>query len=120
MQKLGNKVFIKLNWSSPKDAYWCLNKLSCERLSDIYILLRSSDFINHDLNESFNNCTDKEEMRNEIVNFKYKLILREWFKINPVMEFRCFVHNNKLIGKLYLNMFSKLISRTVISKANSF
>ena len=36
LKKFNNKVFIKLNWSSAKDAYWCLNKLSCNRLSDVY------------------------------------------------------------------------------------
>ncbi|CAF0739772.1 unnamed protein product [Brachionus calyciflorus] len=98
MKKLSNKVFIKLNWSSPKDAYWTLNKLSCDRLSDVYMLLKSSDFISHDLNEAFNHCEDKEEKRQVIDSFEYKLVLREWININPSMEFRCFVSQNKLIG----------------------
>lgn len=96
----GNKVFIKLNWSSPKDAYWALNKLSCDRLSDIYIQLRSSDFINHDLTQVFDNCADKTSIENQsiIKNFQYSLVLRDWLNINSSMEFRCFVHENVLVG----------------------
>jgi hypothetical protein len=93
-----NKVFVKLNWSSPRDAYWSLSKLSCERLSDIYILLKSSDFINHDLNSAFNECVDARDCEQAIASFKYNLVLREWAEINPIMEFRCFVNKNKLIG----------------------
>ena len=95
------KVFIKLNWSSPKDAYWALNKLSCDRLSDVYIQLRSSDFINHDLTQPFKDCEDFKSPENEeiIKNFEYKLVIRDWININSSMEFRCFVHENKLVGK---------------------
>jgi len=97
LHRLGNKVFIKLNWSSPKDAVWSLNKLWCDRLSDVYILLRSSDFISHDLNEPFDKCDDQGESQSK-AEIKYHLVLREWIAINPNMEFRCFVHKNKLIG----------------------
>lgn len=98
LKNLSNKVFIKLNWSSPKDAFWVLNKLWCCSLSDIYLLLKSSDFISHDLNEAFSQCEDKEEMMEKINSFEYKLIMREWVNINPSMEFRCFVNKNILIG----------------------
>ena len=96
LNKFRNKVFIKLNWSSPKDAYWALNKLSCDRLSDVYIQLRSSDFINHDLTEPFSDCEDKETAQAK--EFQYMLILRDWININSSMEFRCFVHHNILVG----------------------
>jgi hypothetical protein len=97
LNKFNNKVFIKLNWSSAKDAYWCLNKLSCSRLSDVYIQLKSSDFISHDLNEPFNDCTDCCSNESNL-NVKYNLIVREWININPCMEFRCFVRLNQLIA----------------------
>ena len=98
MNKMNNKIFIKLNWSSPKDAHWALNKLSCQCLSDVYILLKSSDFITHDLIEPFNDCDDLNENDEKIKNLKYVLVVREWLSINPSMEFRCFIRNNKLIG----------------------
>jgi hypothetical protein len=97
-----NKVFIKLNWSSPKDAYWSLSKMHCERLSDVYIMLRSSDFVSHDLNEAFKHCEDVDTATAQLdTNFTYYLVVREWLNINPSMEFRCFVHRNQLIG-IYL------------------
>ncbi|RNA08611.1 cell division cycle 123-like protein [Brachionus plicatilis] len=98
LKTFSNKVFIKLNWSSPKDAFWVLNKLSCCSLSDIYMLLKSSDFISHDLNQAFSQCEDNEEMRQTIDSFEYKLIMREWVNINPSMEFRCFVNKDRLVG----------------------
>ncbi len=120
LRRLGNKVFIKLNWSSPKDAIWSLNKLSCDRLSDVYILLRSSDFISHDLNEPFDKCDDQGESQSQ-AEIKYHLVLREWIAINPSMEFRCFVLKNKLIGvsqrdcrthyKILLDLKEELLER---------
>lgn len=83
-----------------------MNKLSCDKLSDVYILLRSSDFINHDLNIPFDQCDDVGDEAN-ITKLKddlnYFLILREWISLNPSMEFRCFVANNKLIGIFLLH-----------------
>lgn len=98
LERFSNKVFIKLNWSSPKDAYWVLSKLSCDRLSDVYIQLKSSDFVSHDLNQAFESCTDLNEMSQSLKEFKYNLVIREWISINPAMEFRCFVNKNKLVG----------------------
>lgn len=95
---LSNKAFIKLNWSAPRDAFWSLNKTFCETLSDVYILLKSSDFITHDLNEAFSECTDRNESSALVDGFKYTLVMREWVDLNPMMEFRCFVRDNKLIG----------------------
>ena len=84
----GGEVFIKLNWSCPKDATWmALNKsLRCSSLSQIYLLLKSSDFIAHDLNQPFKDCEDEEpEMLNEV---QYSLVMRRWQDINPGTEFR--------------------------------
>lgn len=105
MKGFDNKIFVKLNWSSPKDAYWCLNKLSCDSLSDVYMLLSSSDFITHDLTEPFDKCDENtaEEISNACKNLKYWLVVREWVIIIPSGEFRCFVKNNKLIGKKISN-----------------
>jgi hypothetical protein len=101
LEKFDSKVFIKLNWSSPKDAYWCLNKLSCESLRDVYMLLCSSDFISHDLNEPFDKCNENtfEEKRLAFDELKYYLVMRRWNdKLSSSMEFRCFVKDNQLRG----------------------
>ncbi|KAF8457951.1 D123-domain-containing protein [Terfezia claveryi] len=63
ISSLGGKVFPKLNWSAPKDAAWInpTKSLECCSASDIYLLLKSSDFITHDLEHPFDDCVDEEE-----------------------------------------------------------
>ena len=49
LRRFGN-IFPKLNWSSCEDAHWiqaCGSK--CSSLTDIFLLLKSSDKIVHDL-----------------------------------------------------------------------
>jgi hypothetical protein len=78
-------VFPKLNWSSPKDAAWIAfgNSLECHSVNDIYLLLKASDFIVHDLKQNWS---------------QYHLILRKFIQINPCLEFRCFIKQNHLVG----------------------
>lgn len=59
--ELGGKVTPKLNWSSPKDATWmsATNDLECRSPNDIYLLLKSSDFVTHDLEHAFDDCVDE-------------------------------------------------------------
>lgn len=99
LSNLNGRAFVKLNWSSPRDAFWSLNKSYCESLSDIYILLRSSDFVSHDLNYPFDGCDDAVTAKNEL---KYFLIMRRWLDLNPMMEFRCFVRENTLVGSFLM------------------
>ena len=78
--KYDGAVFPKLNWSSPQvrlvavlefqarstelkpkqDAAWMLpgSTLKCQSPADVYLLLKSSDFISHDLDHAFDSCTD--------------------------------------------------------------
>ena len=85
----------KLNWSAPKDATWIAttNDMECRNASDVYLLLKSSDFITHDLEQAFDGCEDSEG-----VQVPYHLVLRKSFNLNPALEFRCFVRNRKLIA----------------------
>ncbi|KAG1838024.1 D123-domain-containing protein [Suillus subalutaceus] len=80
-------VFPKLNFSSPKDASWVLppsSPLKCTSPSDVYILLKSSDFISHDLSIDtvFEGC--QYDPSNPP---SYQLEL-----------FRCFVREGRLVG----------------------
>ncbi len=102
LDKFDNKVFIKLNWSSPKDAYWSMNRLSCECLRDVYMLLCSSDFMSHDLNRPFDKCDENsaQEIAEATKKQNYVLVVRQWRSINTSTEFRCFVRNDKLVGQL--------------------
>ena len=76
--KYDGAVFPKLNWSSPQvgrrlilsdyptepvrqDAAWMVPgpALKCQSPADVYLLLKSSDFIAHDLDHAFDECTDQ-------------------------------------------------------------
>lgn len=112
--EFGGKVTPKLNWSAPKDATWisATNDLQCRTANDIYLLLKSSDFVTHDLEHPFDGCVSDEEVaaadtqqqqqpspsatatRPEI---PYHLVLRKYVNFNPSLEFRCFVRNRVLL-----------------------
>ncbi|TPX36690.1 hypothetical protein SmJEL517_g01389 [Synchytrium microbalum] len=101
IKELGGAVFPKLNWSSPKDAAWITTTgtLKCVDPSDIFLLLKSSDFIVHDLDHAFDDVLppkDGTEGGDEIHSFD--LVLRRWYEYAPSMEFRCFVFDGRLLG----------------------
>ncbi|KAI8970149.1 cell division cycle 123 [Mycotypha africana] len=91
-------VFPKLNWTSPRDAAWisATQSLKCTSPFDVFLLLKSSDFIYHDLNHAYEHCVDKDE--HEEHQQQFTLVLRKWYDLQPSMEFRCFVKNREIIG----------------------
>lgn len=93
MNQLGGEVFIKTNWSAPKDARWiATNKsLKCRRLEEIYLLLKSSDFVANDL--SYQLQGDQSSGGSG-----YYVVLKQWKEIHPGTEYRCFVIQNHLIA----------------------
>ncbi|KAJ4202951.1 hypothetical protein NW767_005704 [Fusarium falciforme] len=95
--ELGGAVAPKLNWSSPKDAKWISphqNTLKCTSPNDIYLLLKSSSFISHDLDHAFDDCTSAAPSR----PYAPILVLRPFFTPHVALEFRCFVKHRSLIG----------------------
>jgi hypothetical protein len=92
VRELG-KAVPKLNWSAPKDATWMspTNDMECRSANDVYLLLKSSDFVTHDLEQAFDGCEDT-------ANIPYHLVLRKAFNLNPSLEFRCFVRDRQLIA----------------------
>jgi len=86
LERYDGAVFPKLNWSSPQvplfplrpccrshgtsaesctplcsqDAAWMIpgQSLKCQNPADVYLLLKSSDFISHDLDHAFDGCVD--------------------------------------------------------------
>ncbi|OJD17986.1 cell division cycle protein 123 [Emergomyces pasteurianus Ep9510] len=109
IEELGGKVAPKLNWSAPKDATWmsATNDMQCRTPNDIYLLLKSSDFVTHDLEHAFDDCAsdtedeegeDKEEQKQaEKTRIPYHLVLRKYITLNPSLEFRCFVRDRQLL-----------------------
>jgi len=110
IEDYGGAVFPKLNFSSPKDAAWLLpsspSPLRCMTPADVYVLLKSSDFVTHDLSAEsvFEGCVD-----NGVVDdggggvgggraYKLELVLRKWFAIEPSREMRAFVRDGVLFG----------------------
>ncbi|TFK73559.1 D123-domain-containing protein [Pluteus cervinus] len=93
-------VFPKLNFSSPRDAAWILppsSPLKCTSPADVYLLLKSSDFVTHDLSVDnvFAGC---EDGFGSTVKYSLELVLRKWYPIDRSRELRCFVRGNRLIG----------------------
>lgn len=102
IEKLDGKVVPKLNWSAPKDATFMIaeNDMTCRTANDIYLLLKGSDFVTHDLDHALDGVVpdpgqSKEDEHNKL---QYYLVLRKKFEFNPSMEFRCFVRDRQLIG----------------------
>ena len=51
IHRLGGAVLPKLNWSAPRDAMWIApgNSLKCVCPGEVILLLKSSNFIAHDI-----------------------------------------------------------------------
>ena len=97
----GNKGCMpKLNWSSPKDATWInCGSLKCTKVGDVYLLLKSSEFITFDLEKAWNDVNEDVDCPTVDDEHKFELVLRKWCNLHPSMEFRCFVHDHEL-GKV--------------------
>ncbi|KIK07959.1 hypothetical protein K443DRAFT_85979 [Laccaria amethystina LaAM-08-1] len=99
-------IFPKLNFSSPKDASWVLpssSPLKCTCPADIYLLLKSSDFISHDLSVEnvFNGClpaTSAPSPHPSWPEYHLELVLRKWYPVDTSRELRCFVRQNRLLA----------------------
>ena len=94
-----------------QDASWILpasSPLKCTSPSDVYLLLKSSDFITHDLNHDsvFEGCDSRPPPE----EYRLELVLRKWYPVDRSRELRCFVRQNVLLGK-----YPSLRSREAIS-----
>ncbi|OXG26247.1 cytoplasmic protein [Cryptococcus neoformans Bt120] len=121
IEQYDGAVFPKLNWTSPKDAAFILPQASsgplyCSSPADMYLLLKSSDFISHDLDHeraySGVQGPQVEEMP------KIELVFKKFESLNPSREVRCFVRNNVLVGitQRDMNFYDHLQPEEVRSK----
>lgn len=101
IDELGGAVVPKLNWSSPKDTTWMMpgNTMKCTCTNDVLMLLKSSDFCSHDLHHPFDDTSDYVPASDAQLDVQYELVLKEWFDLNPALEFRVFVWDNHLVGR---------------------
>lgn len=76
--------------------------LKCTAPSEVYTLLKSSDFILHDLDKEkvFEGC----EIENHAVSppYELELVLRKWYPVDRSRELRCFVRREILLGVSHL------------------
>ncbi|KAK6534716.1 hypothetical protein TWF281_006018 [Arthrobotrys megalospora] len=100
--ELGGSVYPKLNWSAPKDAAFMLgNTLKCSSPSDVYLLLKSSNFITHDLEHAFDETLSTPDENGKLIQLsdvEYALVLRKWVDVITSVEFRCFVKQRKVVA----------------------
>ena len=71
------------------------NSLCCRTPLDVILLLKGSEFIQHDLTQAFMECSDGIH---ETPTGGFILSVRAFQNITPAGEFRCFVRNNNLIA----------------------
>jgi len=88
--ELGGAVTPKLNWSSPKDTTWLnpTRTLRCENADTVFLMLRASDRIAHDLCHAFEGW---EGDAGDAGDLPFTLVLKKWYDLKPGREFRCFV-----------------------------
>lgn len=105
---LGGTAAPKLNWSSPKDATWLMaekNTMQCHTPDDVYLLLKSSNFVTHDLEHAFDGCLPATAATSvtpaaaaTALGFSPVLVLRSYFNMHTALEFRCFVKHRNLVA----------------------
>lgn len=80
-------VFPKLNWTCPRDAIWMTSdkSLKCSSAGEVFLLLKASDFVHHDLDLCKKTQTPPV------------LLLKKWIHLNDAYEFRCFIRHGRLL-----------------------
>jgi hypothetical protein len=89
------------NFQCVQDASWILpasSPLKCTCPADVYLLLKSSDFVSHDLSKDtvFEGCEFVSP--DPSPTYELELVLRKWYSVDRSREFRCFVRQDVLLG----------------------
>lgn len=115
---LGGRVVPKMQWSCPKDAAWILpnNTIECSTPDEVFMLLKSSDRIAHDIDvlncilqsresprsplgkEREDRESESSQEQDTIPDHAHVIAVRKWYHLKPGREFRCFVRNNTLVA----------------------
>jgi len=89
--------------------------MRCTTPGDAYLLLKSSDFVSHDLSYPFDGCVDAAAPGESgaagygdgdgdggapraLPAVSYTLVLRKWSNLYPQAQYRCFVKGLRLVG----------------------
>ncbi|KNC55617.1 cell cycle control protein Cdc123 [Thecamonas trahens ATCC 50062] len=97
----GGGVVPKLDWSAPKDAVWASfgGSLKCVTPADVFLLLKASDFVAHDLLRPYHGTTEDAEGDGTGLDppaAGHTLVLRKFYNLQPALEFRAFVLGSRL------------------------
>ncbi|KDN38139.1 D123-domain-containing protein [Tilletiaria anomala UBC 951] len=120
MARYDGRIFPKLNWSAPRDAAWILpgSNLQCTTPADVYLLLKSSDFVANDvaqarellLSDNTASTTTSQSPPGELLTKSVQighavpprpslyLVLKKWFDMPSSAEFRCFVRAGRFVA----------------------
>lgn len=91
---LGGVAFPKFHWSAPQDAAWLAGgSLQCRTPGDVFLLLKASDFVQHDIAHAYDHCSDSsaEEEGAAAPPGGFTLVLRKWCALRPAQLFRAFL-----------------------------
>lgn len=133
-------VFPKLDWSAPLDAAWMVpgTSLRCTEPSDIYLLLKSSDFVNKDVSQLYELTQMAKEEESSLhvdeaglsltsSTVRPQLVLKKFFSIPTSHEFRCFVRCGQLIcisqrdtGTFFDHLQPIEMQNTILDKLTNF
>jgi hypothetical protein len=71
--------------------------MRCTSPADVYLALKASDFVQHDLlpSSAFEGTSDTESNSAPI---SLELVLRKWYPFDRSREVRCFVRDGRFIG----------------------
>lgn len=77
--------------------------LKCMSPADVYLVLKSSDFVQHDLSADhvFEGCetaSSAQGSTSPTLNYELELVLRKWYPVDQSRELRCFVRQEVLLG----------------------
>src|SRR3989338_7905050 len=101
LDQLDGEAFPKLSWSAPLDAVWIgeQQSLKCTEPQHVYLLLKASDRVSHDLTSAYDHCPAQPPagLCGQLLAQQF-LVLRRWFRLDHGMEFRCFVRNGSLVA----------------------
>ena len=84
------------------------------------MLLKSSDFITHDLSVDsvFKGTTDAVAQTSS-PPYELELVLRKWYPVDSSREFRCFVRKNGLLGRCSIKYNRIFLNSLVLQESRS-
>jgi len=133
IEHLGGACAPKFEWSAPKDSVWVNagKTMKCTNADEVILLLKASDAVAHDLTDAYGACRDYDDAKIEgesesdravRENPNVVLTLREWYDLNPSMEFRCFVRGGNFcaVSQRHVNDYFEFLCDDLVARSIEF